>query len=92
MGIPPEAFADDTDDEDDQVIELLADLKHVVDLATAGAGRLSYAGMGGVVTGFDLVAIDVLAQWMGISIDRQMAADLMVISDECVRIFAEART
>lgn len=89
----PDPDHDEDAEEGEDVIEMLADLQPVIELVEAGRGLLKVGGgMAPVVLGLDLPAFDVLARWMSIEIDRRMASDLMVISDEVAMIFREAQS
>lgn len=78
--------------QDDATLTLPASLAPVIDLTilTRDQVRLVSGFGGAAVIGFDFVAVDVAARWLGIVIDPAMARDLQVIHDEALTVMRAA--
>lgn len=87
------AVEETVDEEDEEVIELLAELKPVIELAVACANRLSVVGGAfaqPLVMGFDLTAVEIVAKWMGIMIDQAMGEDLRTLEAHMLKLLSAA--
>lgn len=72
---------------------LPAALRPVVDLTglTTSCWRFIGAGLAGsFAVGFDQGAVDVVANWLGIKIDRDLAFDLKIIEAEALHLIGGA--
>ena len=73
-----------------ETFALWPDAGPAFDLFTACATQWRVAGMGGVL-GLDYKAVQVVAQWMEIVVDRSVFDDLRVMEAEAVRLFREGQ-
>ena len=60
------------------------------ELFTASATQWTVAGMGGVL-GLDYTAVRVVAEWIGVVVNRAIFDDLRVMEAEAVRLFREGQ-
>lgn len=94
MGIDAAAAKEWVEDQtnviDDQQVEILPDNQPVWALFSAACNQWRHVGMGGV-SGLDIVAVNIVAEAMNMTLDEDMLARLRIIECEVVSKMRERR-